>query len=81
VLLFALSNRSVDETHPESILAVIEQLAFGVNCLYQPLAILVTMVAQTLWAASLGLLIGALVQRAEPMIMLCLIAIFAAKTH
>jgi ABC-2 type transport system permease protein len=60
----------------ELILVALGQLAFGVNYLRQPLAILVMMVALALWATSLGLLIGALARREEQVIVLCLIGMF-----
>ena len=60
----------------EVILVVLGQLVFGVNYLRQPWAILMVMVALALWAASLGLLIGALAKREEQVIVLCLVAMF-----
>ncbi len=60
----------------EIILVVLGQFAFGVDYLRQPLAVLVMMLALALWAASLGLLIGALAKRDEQVIVLCLIAMF-----
>jgi ABC-2 type transport system permease protein len=60
----------------EIILVLLGQFAFGVNYLRQPLAILLMAVVVALWAASLGLLIGAIAKKEEQVIVLCLIAMF-----
>jgi len=52
------------------------QLAFGVDYMREPLAILLVMVTLALWAASLGLLIGAAAKGEEQVIMWALIAMF-----
>ncbi|HZW04377.1 MAG TPA: ABC transporter permease [Anaerolineaceae bacterium] len=60
----------------EVILVVLGQFVFGVEYLRQPLAVLAMMVTLALWAASLGLLIGAVARREDQVIVLCLIAMF-----
>lgn len=60
----------------EIILVLLGQYAFGVDYLRQPWAVLVMMVALALWAASLGLLIGAVSQTEDQVIVLSLIAMF-----
>ncbi len=60
----------------EAILVGLGQFAFGVNYLREPLAILLMMVALAFWAASLGLLIGALARKEDQVIVLCLVAMF-----
>ena len=52
------------------------QLAFGVDYMREPLAILLVMVTLALWVASLGLLIGAAAKGEEQVIMWALIAMF-----
>jgi ABC-2 type transport system permease protein len=52
------------------------QLAFGVDYMREPLAILLVMVALALWVASLGLLIGAASKGEEQVMMWALIAMF-----
>jgi ABC-2 type transport system permease protein len=52
------------------------QLAFGVDYLREPLAILLVMVALAFWVASLGLLIGAASKGEEQVMMWALIAMF-----
>ncbi|MEJ2210073.1 MAG: ABC transporter permease [Anaerolineae bacterium] len=58
------------------LLVVVGQLLFGVDYLRAPLATLVMMVSLSLWAASLGLLIGALAKKEEQVITWSLIAMF-----
>lgn len=58
----------------EAILVSLGQLAFGVNYMRQPLAILIMSLALAFWAASLGLLIGAVARKEDQVIVLCLIA-------
>ena len=58
------------------LLVAVGQLAFGVNYLQAPLATLAMMVTLSLWAASLGLLIGALATQEEQVITWSLIAMF-----
>jgi ABC-2 type transport system permease protein len=60
----------------EMLLALLGQFAFGVDYLRQPLAVLLMIVALALFAASLGLLIGALARKEEQVIVLCLVAMF-----
>ncbi len=60
----------------EVILVLLGQVVFGVNYLRQPWAILLMMLALALWAASLGLLIGAISRREEQVIVLSLVAMF-----
>jgi ABC-2 type transport system permease protein len=60
----------------EMILVILGQFVFGVNYFRQPGAILVMMVALALWAASFGLLIGAIAKGEDQVIVLCLIAMF-----
>lgn len=60
----------------EIILVLLGQYAFGVDYLRQPWAVLVMMVALALWAASLGLLIGAVSKTEDQVIVLSLIAMF-----
>lgn len=60
----------------EAILVILGQYAFGVDYLRQPWAILLMMVALALWAASLGLLIGAISREEDQVIVLSLIAMF-----
>ncbi len=52
------------------------QLAFGVDYMREPLAILLVMVALALWVSSLGLLIGATCRGEEQVMMWALIAMF-----
>ena len=52
------------------------QLAFGVDYMREPLAILLVMVALALWVASLGLLIGAASKSEEQVMMWALMAMF-----
>jgi ABC-2 type transport system permease protein len=58
------------------LLVAIGQLLFDVNYLQAPLATLTMMTALSLWAASLGLLIGALATKEEQVITWSLIAMF-----
>ena len=58
------------------LLVSVGQLFFGVNYLQAPLATLTMVVALSLWAASLGLLIGALAKKEEQVITWSLIAMF-----
>ena len=60
----------------ETLLVGLGQLVFGVDYLREPAAVLLMMVALALWAASLGLLIGALAKKEDQVIVLCLIAMF-----
>jgi ABC-2 type transport system permease protein len=60
----------------ESILVILGQYAFGVDYLRQPWAILIMMVALALWAAGLGLLIGAISKKEDQVIVLSLVAMF-----
>ena len=60
----------------ESILVILGQYAFGVDYLRQPWAILMMMVALALWAAGLGLLIGAISKKEDQVIVLSLVAMF-----
>jgi ABC-2 type transport system permease protein len=64
----------------ETLLVTLGQFAFGVDYLRQPLGTLLMMAALALWAASLGLLIGALSRREDQVIVLCLIAMFVFST-
>jgi len=52
------------------------QLAFGVDYMREPLAILLVMVTLALWVSSLGLLIGAAAKSEEQVIMWALMAMF-----
>lgn len=56
--------------------AAFGQLAFGVDYMREPLAILLVMVALGLWVSSLGLLIGAAAKGEEQVLMWALIAMF-----
>ncbi|MGD8398139.1 MAG: ABC transporter permease [Anaerolineae bacterium] len=58
------------------LLVAVGQLLFGVDYLQAPLATLAMMVSLSLWAASLGLLIGALATKEEQVITWSLIAMF-----
>ena len=60
----------------EVILVILGQYAFGVDYFRQPWAVLVIMVALALWAASLGLLIGAISTKEDQVIVLSLVAMF-----
>ena len=60
----------------ETILVILGQYAFGVDYFRQPWAVLVMMVALALWAASLGLLIGAISKKEDQVIVLSLVAMF-----
>jgi ABC-type Na+ efflux pump permease subunit len=60
----------------ETLLVAFGQLAFDVNYLRQPWAVLIMMVALALWAASLGLLIAALAKGEEQVVTLSMIAMF-----
>lgn len=60
----------------EVLLVLLGQFAFRVNYLAAPLATLLMMVVLALWAAGVGLLIGAAVRREEQVVMYCLIAMF-----
>jgi ABC-2 type transport system permease protein len=60
----------------EAILVALGQFVFGVDYLRQPRAVLLMMVALALWAASLGLLIGAIAKKEDQVIVLCLIVMF-----
>jgi ABC-2 type transport system permease protein len=60
----------------ELLLVALGQFAFGVNYLHAPLGTLLLMATVALWAASLGLLIGAAVRHEEQVVMYALIAMF-----
>jgi ABC-2 type transport system permease protein len=60
----------------QALLVMVGQFIFGVDYLRAPVAILLMMVALGLWSASLGLLIGAISQGEEQVILLSLIAMF-----
>ena len=60
----------------ELLLVLLGQFAFGVDYLAAPLGTLLMMVVLALWAASLGLLIGAAARREEQVVMYALIAMF-----
>jgi ABC-2 type transport system permease protein len=60
----------------QALLVAVGQLAFGVDYMRQPLAVLLVMVALALWVASLGLLIGASARTEDQVIMWSLIAMF-----
>lgn len=60
----------------EAILVGVGQAAFGVGYLQAPLATLSVMVALALWAASMGLFIGAISRGEEQVIMFSLVAMF-----
>lgn len=60
----------------ETILVILGQYAFGVDYFRQPWAVLVMMVVLALWAASLGLLIGAISKKEDQVIVLSLVAMF-----
>jgi len=64
----------------ETLLVALGQFAFGVDYLRQPFGTLLMMAALALWAASLGLLIGAVSRREDQVIVLCLIAMFVFST-
>jgi len=58
------------------LLAAFGQFVLGVDYLREPIAILLVMVTTALWTASLGLLIGALAQSEEQVIVFSLIPMF-----
>lgn len=60
----------------QGILVGFGQVAFGVDYMHAPLATLLVMVAVALWAASLGLLIGAAARQQEQVVMYSLVAMF-----
>ncbi len=60
----------------ELVLVLLGQFAFAVPYLRSPGGTLLMMMALALWAASLGLLIGAAVRREEQVVMYSLIAMF-----
>jgi len=60
----------------QALLVAFGQLAFGVDYMREPLAILLVMVTLALWVASLGLLIGAVAKSEDQVIMWSLIAMF-----
>jgi ABC-2 type transport system permease protein len=60
----------------ETILVLLGQFVFGVDYLRQPGAVLLMMIALALWAACLGLLIGAIARKEDQVIVLCLVAMF-----
>lgn len=58
------------------ILIIFGQLAFGVDYLRQPLAVVAVLAAFALWVASLGLLVGAIAKGAEQVTMFSMIAMW-----
>jgi ABC-2 type transport system permease protein len=52
------------------------QLAFGVDYLREPLAVVAVLAAFALWVASLGLLVGAIAKGAEQVTMFSMIAMW-----
>jgi len=60
----------------QALLVAVGQLAFGVDYMREPLAVLLVMVALALWVASLGLLIGAAAKSEDQVIMWALMAMF-----
>ncbi len=60
----------------QALLVAVGQLAFGVDYMREPLGTLLMMVTLALWAASLGLLIGALARVEDQVITWSLIAMF-----
>jgi len=60
----------------QALLVAVGQLAFGVDYMREPLGTLLMMVTLALWAASLGLLIGALAKVEDQVITWSLIAMF-----
>ena len=60
----------------QALLVAVGQLAFGVDYMREPLAILLVMVALAFWVASLGLLIGAASKSEDQVIMWALMAMF-----
>ena len=60
----------------QALLVAVGQLAFGVDYMREPLAILLVMVTLALWVASLGLLIGAASKSEDQVMMWALIAMF-----
>lgn len=60
----------------QALLVAVGQLAFGVDYMRQPLAILLVMVTLALWVASLGLLIGVVSTGEEQVVMFSMIAMF-----
>lgn len=60
----------------ELLLVLLGQFAFGLDYLRAPLATLLMMVVLALWAASLGLLIGALARKEEQVVVFTLVAMF-----
>jgi len=60
----------------ELLLALVGQLAFGVEYSRAPLAVLIVLVSLAFWAASVGLLIGAIARKQEQVILIAMIAMF-----
>jgi ABC-2 type transport system permease protein len=60
----------------EVVLVGLGQWVFGVDYLRQPAAVLVMLVALAVWAASLGLLIGAVARKEDQVVVICLVAMF-----
>lgn len=58
----------------QSVLVGVGQLAFGVDYMREPLAILLVMVTFSLWAVSMGLLVGAISKNEDQVVTLSLIA-------
>ncbi|HEY3345436.1 MAG TPA: ABC transporter permease, partial [Anaerolineaceae bacterium] len=55
---------------------ILGQFVFKVNYLREPGAILLLMVALAVWAASLGLLIGAIAKKEDQVVVMCLVVMF-----
>jgi len=60
----------------QAILVGFGQVAFGVDYMHAPLGTLLVMVALALWAASMGLLIGAVAREQSQVVMYSLVAMF-----
>jgi ABC-2 type transport system permease protein len=60
----------------EALLVILGQFVFKVNYLREPGAILLLMVALAVWAASLGLLIGAIAKKEDQVVVMCLVVMF-----
>jgi ABC-2 type transport system permease protein len=64
----------------EILLIAFGQIAFGVDYLRDPVAVLLVMLALAVWAASLGLLIAVFARVMEQVVMFSLIAMFTLST-
>jgi ABC-2 type transport system permease protein len=60
----------------QALLVAVGQLAFGVDYLQAPIAVLVVMVTLALWVAALGLFIGVVARGEEQVILFSLLAMF-----